>query len=135
VVAVVFREEVVVLVRIDLHMKVVIVVVVNNVHNVLINLKDNQQEMNQVVLNKVVKLGQMKQEMIIKHLVVIVVVVAVDAVILITEVLKKVEVVVVEAVAAVAVAILITEILKKVHNNDNNNQHKKAVDGNKAPSM
>jgi len=132
---VVFREEVVVLVRIDLHMKVVIVVVVNNVHNVLINLKDNQQEMNQVVLNKVVKVGEMKQEMIIKHLVVIVVVVAVDAVILITEVLKKVEVVVAEVVAAVAVVILIIEILKKVHNNDNSNQHKKAVDGNKAPSM
>jgi len=135
VVVVVFREEVVVLVRIDLHMKVVIVVVVNNVHNVLINLKDNQQQMNQVVLNKVVKLGEMKQEMIIKHLLVIVVVVAVGAVILITEVLKKVEVVVAEVVAAVAVVILIIEILKKVHNNDNSNQHKKAVDGNKAPSM
>ncbi len=129
-----FQEEAVVLVKIDLHMKVAIVVVANNVLNVFINSKDHNQQMKQVVLNKVVTLGQMKLEMIIKHLlVVIVVVVEVDHDV---QIMKEVEVVA-EAVVAADVAILITEILKKVHSNRNNhnNNRKKIADGNKVPSM
>ncbi len=131
----VIQKEVVVLVKIDHHMKVEIVVVANNVHNVIINLKDNKQHMKRVALNKVVKLGEMKQEMIIKHLVVIVVVVVVE-VDHDVEIMKEVEVMV-EAVAVVDAVILVTEVLKKVHsnNNNNNNKHKKAMHGNKAPSM
>lgn len=126
------QEEVAVLVKIDHHMKVEIVVVVNHVHNVSINLKDNNnnQAMKEVVLNNVVKLGEMKEEMIINHLVVIVVVdvaeVAHDVAIM------KVAEVMAEVVVVVDVAIILIEILKKVHSNNNNNsQHKKLVDGNK----
>jgi hypothetical protein len=141
VVGVVLREEVVVLVKIAPRMKVVIAVVVNNAHNVLINLKDNKHQMSQVVLNKVVKHGETNLEMILNQVVVFADVVVVEAV----EIMKVAEEVVVvaaageiskevEAVVAVDVAILITEVLKKVHSN-NNNKHKKLVDGNKVPSM
>jgi hypothetical protein len=121
-------------------MKVVIAVVVNNAHNVLINLKDNKHQMSQVVLNKVVKHGETNLEMTLNQVVVFADVVVVEAV----EIMKVAEEVVVvaaageiskevEAVVAVDVAILITEVLKKVHSN--NNKHKKLVDGNKVPSM
>jgi hypothetical protein len=160
VVVVVFQEEVVVQVKIDLHMKVVIVVVVvNNEHNVLLNLKDNNQQMKQVDLNKLVMLGELTQQMIIiNHLVVIVGVAEVVAEVVeimkeveaveimkeveaveimkeveVVEIMKEVEVVA-EAVVVVDEVILITEVLKKVHSN-NNNKHKKAVHGNKIPSM
>ncbi len=173
-------------VQIVRHMKAVIVVVVNHVHNGTINLKDNNNQLiKQVVSNKVVKLGELKQEMRIKTLVVIVAVVAeaaeimkaaevavtmkaaevavtmkaaevavtmkaaevvvimkVDEVVVImkvdevVEVMKAVEAVA-EAVVVVDAAILTIEILKKVHsnNNRNNHKHKKAANGNKAPSM
>jgi hypothetical protein len=149
VVDVVFQEEVVVLVKIDPHMKVVVVAVVNNVHNVLINTTDHKTQMKLVVLNKVVKPGQMKPEMIINHLVDIVAGVAVDhdveimkeaeavvkeaeVVVKAAEEVKEAEVVA-EAVVVVDVVIMVTEILKKVHSNNNN--HKKTAIGNKIPSM
>ncbi len=157
---VVIQEEVVMPVKIDRHMKVVIVVVVNNVHNVLINLKDNNNHrLKQVDLNKVLILGEMKQGTRIKHLVVIVVAVVAEVEEImkeaeeimkeveeimkeaeeimkgVEEVMKEVEAVV-DPVVAVDAEILVTEILKKVHSNsNNNNRHKRAVDGNKVPSM
>jgi phage terminase small subunit len=156
---VVIQEEVVMPVKIDRHMKVVIVVVVNNVHNVLINLKDNNHRLKQVDLNKVLILGEMKQGTRIKHLVVIVVAVVAEVEEImkeaeeimkeveeimkeaeeimkgVEEVMKEVEAVV-DPVVAVDAEILVTEILKKVHSNsNNNNRHKRAVDGNKVPSM
>ncbi len=149
-VGVVLQEEAVLLVKIVLHMKVVVVAVANNEHNVLINLKDNKHRMNQVVSNKVVMHGEMNQEMIINQVVVFVAVVVDEVAEILKEaeaVLKEAEeVVVVEAVeiskavgaeVVVVVAILVTEVLKKVHNssNNNNSQHKKVADGNKVLSM
>ena len=142
------EEEAVVLVKIVLHMKVVVVAVANNEHNVLINLKDNKHRMNQAVSNKVVMLGEMNLETIINQVVVFVAVVVAE----VAEILKEVEVVeiskeaevVVEAVeitkvvgaeVVAVVAILVTEALKKVHNSNHNNKHKKVADGNKVPSM